>query len=192
MDQGESEGTHGWGRVRGTRPPISPIAPLVWWLVTALVLAAVVLGVVGAPGPLDDPREADQRPGLLIDVAQAREVRGLELPGGPVGRRPVVIIFDRAPPKPDRLRTFVEQIPGSFAVVLVAARDRAAAARRVRSVGDPAGRIAEVVGMPQPGDGGPPVGYALIDREARVRYATLDPTYPEHGFEVEVVAGALG
>lgn len=189
---GKAAGDRAWGRTDGARPPISPIAPLVWWLVTSVVLAAVVLGAVGAPGPLDDPREADQRAGLLIDVGEARDVSGLELPGGPVGRRPVVIVFDRAPPEPDRLRAFVEEVPGDFAVVLVATRGRAAATRRVRGVGDPAGRIAEVVRMPQPGDGGPPVGYAVIDREARVRYATLDPTYPEHGFEVEVVAGALG
>jgi hypothetical protein len=41
--------------------------------------------------------------------------------------------------------------------------------------------------MPQPRAGGAPVGYAA----ARVRYATLDPAYEQHGFEVETIVGAL-
>lgn len=31
--------------------------------------------------------------------------------------------------------------------------------------------------MPRPVDAGFPVGYAVVDRRARVRYATLDPAY---------------
>ncbi len=52
-------------------------------------------------------------------------------------------------------------------------------------------RIADVVGLPTPKDGGPPIGYAVIDGRARVRYATLDPRYAEHGFEIEIVTEAV-
>ncbi len=185
-------GDEEWGRTRGARPPLAPAAPLAWWAVTAVVLVAVVFGVVRAPGPLDDPQQGDQRAGFLIDVDEAREVSGLDLPGAPVGRQPVVVIFDRGAPEPDELRAFVEDIPDSAAVVVALSQGQVKSAPpRVREAGDFRGRIAEAVGMPRPKDGGPPVGYAVIDRDARVRYATLDPTYPEHGFEVDIIAGAL-
>lgn len=45
--------------------------------------------------------------------------------------------------------------------------------------------------MPRPRDGGPPIGYALLDRERRVRYATLAPTYAGELAELETVAGGL-
>jgi len=37
------------------------------------------------------------------------------------------------------------------------------------------GGLAKRFGMPAPVDGGPPVGYALIDSAGRIRYRTLDP-----------------
>ena len=46
-------------------------------------------------------------------------------------------------------------------------------------------------GMPVPRDGGPPVGYAIVDPARRVRYATLDPDYVRNAFEVGVIAGAV-
>lgn len=44
--------------------------------------------------------------------------------------------------------------------------------------------------MREPRDGGA-AGYAVIDEKTRVRYATLDPDYLEHGFEVDIIAKAL-
>jgi hypothetical protein len=181
-----------WGRIAAARPPLSPRAPLVWFTVSAAVLAVVVIGVVGGPGPLDDPDEGDQRPGLLIDPDEAMRVEGLALPGDPIGRRPVVIVFDRQPPERSALATFVDELPQSAEVLLVMpAAERPAVGERADAVADPAGRIAGAVGMPRPQDGGYPVGYAVVDRRARVRYATLDPEYLEHGFEVDIVVGAL-
>jgi hypothetical protein len=188
------EGDARWGRLPGAAPPLSPRAPLAWWGVSAVVLAVAVLGVVGAPGPLDDPHEGDQRPGILIDPAEARTVASRALPGVPVGRRPVVLVFDRRLPAPPKVASFLSDVPRRAAVAFVVPDGTDATARPggVRVVSDPAGRVARQVGMPRPNDGGPPVGYAVLDHQRRVRYATLDPEYPEHGFEVEVVAGALG
>lgn len=182
-----------WGRVPGAAPPLAASAPLFWWALTAAALVTVIVAVVGGPGPLDDPSQGDQRPGFLVDADAARDVRALDLTGSPVGRRPVVLIFDRKPPRPETLADFVEEIPRSAAVVLSTARGGAEQGlpERVRIAGDLRGRLAETVGMPRPRDGGPPVGYAVIDDRARVRYATLDPEYLEHGFEVEILAGAL-
>jgi hypothetical protein len=45
--------------------------------------------------------------------------------------------------------------------------------------------------MPTPVDGGPPVGYAVVDPSRQVRYATLDPQYLINAFEVDVITGAV-
>lgn len=190
--RGNGDGT--WGRVKGARPPLSPRAPLIFWLAGAVALAVLVFAVIRDPGPLDDANEGDQRAGFLIDPDEARTVPELQLPGDPVGRRPVVVIFDRRVPPPEQLRQFARQAPDGVAVVLVVptpVRGSPPVPSGVRLLTRTDGEIAEAVGIPEPRDGGAPVGYAVIDDDARVRYATLDPAYLEHGFELDIVAGAV-
>lgn len=182
-----------WGRRRGAEPPLPARAPLMWWGAMAVVLTVVVVAVVGGPGPLDDPNPGKQRPGFLVDADDARVVRGLLLPGDPVGRRPVFLAFDRKVPRPDALRGLLRVVPDRFAAVLAVAPGRAIVAPkqgRFIVVVDTGGRLARAVGLDRPKDGGPPIGYAVIDAGARVRYATLDPTWTEQGFEVAIVANA--
>ena len=190
----QTEDDRAWGRIGGARPPLPATAPLLFWFAGAIVLALVVLAVIPAPGALDDPNEGDQRPGLLVDVDEARGVAGLKLAGDPVGGVPVIVIFDRRISTPQRLQSFIGDVPGDVAVALVVSEPIDGQPRLpagVRLVAGSGRRIATAVGMPQPRDGGAPVGYAVIDRDARVRYATLDPTYPEHAFEIDIIAGAL-
>ena len=59
---------------------------------------------------------------------------------------------------------------------------------RVGAAGD---ELAERIGMPRPVDGRRPVGYAVVDPSGTVRYATLDPVYPQNAFEVDVITGAV-
>lgn len=158
----------------------------------AAVLTTVVLVGVPRPGPLDDPAQGEQRTGFLIDRDEARHVPVLALPGDPVGRVPVVVVFDRALPSRRQIARFLDGVPRGFAIVVVSADDRVSSNGPTFGVAqDPTGAIARAVGMPVPRDGGPPVGYALIDDRANVRYATLDPGYRAHGYELEIVAGAL-
>ena len=170
-------------------------APLVFWAVTAAVLTAMVLIGVPSPGPLDDPSEGDQRAGFLIDRDEARRVPDLQLPGGAVGSRPVVVVFDRRVPSPRRFSDLRQAVPEGVAAVIVVphARSPRRAAHNLNApiASDPDGSVAQIIGMPVPRDGGPPIGYAVLDDDAFVRYATLDPGYLEHGFEVEIIAGAL-
>jgi len=178
-----------WGRVEGARPPLPAWAPLAWWLASAVVLGVAIIAIVGGPGPLDDPDQGDQRPGFLIDADEARRVPGLALPGRPVGRRPVFVAFARRTPGRKAVRSILRRLPDGFAAVLVLPDDRAAGAQ-LPIVADPDRRIARAVGMDRPRDGGPPIGYAVIDQEARVRYATIDPTWPDQGFEVGLITKA--
>jgi len=103
-------------------------------------VVVVVLGAVKGPGPLDDPRQDAQRTGLLIDADDARHVQALGLPGSPVGRRTVVVIFDRQAPSADELLAFAGGVPDSAAVVLVPAHGQTEA---VAGVGRRASRASQ-------------------------------------------------
>ncbi len=179
-----------WGRAAGARPPLSPKAVLLWWLATASVLVAVIVAVVGGPGPLDDPNPGDQRAGFLFDPGEAPVVQGLQLPGRPLGERPVFLLFDRRGYDADRVALVLAEVPKRFAFFVVVPQAPGAGPQsgRVRVISDPRQRLAEAVELSEPVAGGFPIGYALIDGERRVRYATLDPTYAEHAFEVGIVA----
>lgn len=187
--QGQSD--EDWGRVPGAVPPIPSWLPPLFWLATSAALAAVVLAVVPRPGPLDDPDPAQQRPGFLTAAVDARSVEGLRLPGDPIGRRPVLIVFDRKLPDAAALATLERRLPKSLATVVVVAGGVGPARFPVPVVIDRQARIAQRVSMRTPKDDGAPIGYALVDRQARLRYATLDPGYLEHRGEDATLARAV-
>ena len=180
---------------RGDLPsPLPAWAPLLWWAVTAIVLAVVVMVVVGDGGPLDDPKQGRQRPALLAPKKDARVVENLALPRTGIGRDAVLVAFDRDLPDPDELSAFRRSVPDDISIVVVvddASPRRTEEHESLDVIADPEGRVARQFGMPRPKDAGPPIGYALVDRDARVRYATLDPGYTEHAGEIATIAGAL-
>ncbi len=61
----------------------------------------------------------------------------------------------------------------------------------MRTVNDVRGELATAVGMPEPVDGGRPIGYAVVDSDRVVRYAALDPEYLGNAFEVGTITGAV-
>ena len=164
-----------WGRRAGAAPPLDWRWPALVFAVAAVVLAVVVTLVVRGPGPLDDPDAADQRDGLLLSgPTLPPEVAGVQF-----GGRPVVLLFERsapAGPEFDRWKAAVDNAGADLVVLPGGAR---------------AELLADAVGMPTPGDGGAPVGYAVVDPSRTVRYATLDPSYTRNAFEVDVIVGAV-
>ncbi len=52
-------------------------------------------------------------------------------------------------------------------------------------------QLAETIDVTPPRDGGAPVGYAVFDAQARIRYTTLDPLYIQHVDEVATMLGAV-
>lgn len=56
---------------------------------------------------------------------------------------------------------------------------------------DPSGTLARAYGIAGPPDGGPPVGYAIVDSQLRVRYATEDPDILDHLDEVAAILEAV-
>ncbi|MBC7373682.1 MAG: hypothetical protein H7323_06815 [Frankiales bacterium] len=166
-----------WGRLPGARPPLAWWLPVVAFAMLMVVLSLVVVLVVRAPGPGDDPDPAEQRNGLLLDgPVLAAQVAGVRF-----GGRTVVVLFERTPPGGPAYDAWRRAAgdDGVELVVAVAGRQGAAA-------------LATQLAMPAPVDGGPPVGYAVVDADRRVRYATLDPTYVDNAFEVGVITGAVG
>ena len=180
---------------RGHVPsPLPAWAPLVWWTATAIVLAVVVVVIVGDGGPLDDPKQGRQRPALLAPRNQAPVVDNVALPRTGIGRNAVLVAFNRDLPEPDELSAFRHHVPDDISILVVVGNANARAMQdevNVEVIADPEGDVARELRMPRPKDGGPPVGYALVDRDARVRYATLDPSYTKHAAEIETIAGAL-
>lgn len=175
-----------WGRTPGRRPPMPGWAPLAWFVALASVLTFVIVALVRPPGPLDDPDPAYQRDGLLLSGPVVPErVLGVDF-----GGEPVVLLFLRQLPGAGELAEWTAAVPerADVRVVLPAPTDEDVA---IPTVGDPLNRLAGVVEMPEPVDGGRPVGYAVVDSDRVVRYATLDPDYLANAFEIETIVGAV-
>ena len=161
-------------------------APLAWFVVLSTALTAVVVGLVRPPGPLDSADPADQRDGLLLDGPRLED----RIAGVDFGSRPVVLLFVRQLPAPSALRSWAQALPEG-ADVRVVLPQHVAPALPLPAVVDRRGRLAEAVGMPTPVDGGRPVGYAVVDSDRVLRYATLDPDYLRNAFEVATIVGAI-
>ncbi len=161
-------------------------------LVAVWVAAAVGLGlllaVASTRGPLDDPDPARQRPGFLdsAGVTAPAVAAGIPTPG----RREVVFFV-----RPGQIGPLCQALPASglgakasLAVIVSSPADCPGQAAVV--VDD--GGLATRFGMPTPVDGGPPVGYALIDSSGRIRYRTLDPRGAGGLDEVATMLSDLG
>ena len=178
-----------WGRVPGLRPPLPVWAPPAWFAALAVILTAVVVVLVRPPGPLDQPDPAYQRDGLLLDGALVPE----QVAGVDFGSRPVVLLFDRGFPEPSALEQWLAEVPERAVVRLVVPEPvpRLVTHPRLEIVVDPAGQLADAVGLPAPVGGGRGIGYAVVDSDRQVQYSTLDPVYLTNAFEIATIVGSV-
>ncbi|MBW3546643.1 MAG: hypothetical protein KY452_00700 [Actinobacteria bacterium] len=145
------------------------------WLVVAVTTGVLLALSRAATGPLDDPDPARQRPGYLDDGAlpvPAPEVTG----GIPAPGRRAVVFFVRAGQLGPLCQALSGFRPGpvvDMAVVLQEGGGRCP--QGITVVDDREAELAERYGLPTPRDGGPPVGYAVVDAAGHIRYRTLDP-----------------
>lgn len=163
-------------------------------VVCLLMVLAVLLG--SGPGPLDQPDAARQRDGLVLDGPTAEPtVAGVHLRS-----LPNVLLFVRDPPDAAVLDDWRRSLPPVARVSVVVQGSRptedarevspAGTVGQVSSVQDPEGRLAAAVGLPQSIDGGPGIGYAVVDAQGVVRYSTLDPAWADNAFELATILGA--
>lgn len=162
------------------------------WLAAALVLGGALAAAQLGKDPLDDPDLAYQRPGFLGADGEpfpAPAVNG-DVPSA--GSRAVV--FFTRPERSENLAGALAERQSlrerALLILVVAGATAPASVADVPVVADPARQLAAAYRMPVPSDRGPPVGYAIVDRDGRVRYRTLDPDTAEHLDEVETMVRA--
>lgn len=102
----------------------------------------------------------------------------------------MVVLFERGTPDPRALRRWLSSVPDTARVLLVLP-EPTTADLPVDVLADPVQQIADALRMPAPVDGGYPIGYAVVDADRRLRYATLDPRYLENAFEVDTIVRAV-
>ncbi|GAC1530394.1 MAG: hypothetical protein NVS3B12_04900 [Acidimicrobiales bacterium] len=169
-----------------------------WHLLGTWVAAALLLGGLlalsrsGYRG-LDDPNQAFQRPGLL-DIGSLPDHPPAVTPSLPRTGRRAVVFFTRA----RGLAPLELALSGSdlrrmadVAIVDEATVPAPPGAHTVAVVAEAGDGLARSYGMRVPRDGGPPVGYAIVDRNGRVRYATIDPGDAHRLQEVRTMLSAV-
>ena len=161
------------------------------WVVAVAFFGGLLAFAQAAEGPLDDRDPAFQRPGFL-DIGDLPEpapaVRSdLTLTGQ------ATVVFFELPAQIDALCRVLRGHRFDSGVHIIIVTPSEAATQDCRGyavvVVDPA--LADSFGLRQPRQGGPPVGYAVIDEEGRIRYRTLDPAVASLLGEVETILGAL-
>lgn len=164
------------GSPRHHPPPLRWWTPAVAFAVCAVALSILVIAFGTDNGPMDDPNQAFQRDGALHSGPQLPD----RIADIAFGDSSVVVLFVRRQPSGQTFQEWKAGVTrnGSRLVVAVAGQP-----------GTPA--LRDAVGMRTPNDGGQPVGYAIVDRSPRVRYATLDPSYLDHASEVELLTAGL-
>ena len=165
-------------------PPRRSLATV--WLVAALV-SVVLLAVAGRlEGGRDDPDQAEQRVGFLdqgpLPIAAPPVASGL-----PAAGRATVVLFLRPDDAAQECREVSRSVASSSAAVVAVLSGSATCAEVAGVLVDPVGRTAAAYGMRVPADGGPPVGYAVVDDRAMVRYRTLDPHPAANSREIMTV-----
>lgn len=151
------------------------------WLTAALVLGGALLAAQLDTNALDDPDLAHQRPGFLDALGPPFPAPAVTEAIPSPGRR-AVVFFTRPALAPDLRAALQEQSSlddRAQLTVVVSGDVPPEDLTEVPFVADPDGRLAAAFEMPVPRDGGPPVGYAVVDSRGRVRYRTLDPFVDE-------------
>ncbi len=178
---------------------------LLVWFAAVLLLGGLLLLAQLRRNPLDDPNLAYERPGFL-DAHGRPFPAPVMVDGVPSPGSRAVVFFTR-PERASRLSAALAARPSlreraRIAIVVSGpmppgdlpaeafVADYQAGVAGVPVVADPSGRLAAAYQVPVPRDGGPPVGYAVVDRAGRVRYRTLDPEMHEHLDEVETIVRA--
>ena len=174
------------------RPYSSTAALVATWLGAAVGLGVLLLLARSAQGPLDDRDQAWQRPGFL-DAGALPVPAPAVASGVPTAGRPTVVFFERANGLAKLCEALAESsLPDKAATAVVAPDlppDRCDVAGAM--VRDADATVARAYGMRRPSDGGPPVGYAVVDAAGAIRYRTLDPAVADQLGEVTTIVAAL-
>ena len=163
------------------------------WCVISLAAFAAVLISQEMLGPHDDNDLAYQRPGML-DLTTAP----FHAPSSVVsaGNRTVVFfVRDRRDGAAITTSYAADDIltrEAQLRIVVASPTVTAGTSATFPLVADPGGQLAAAFHLRTPRDGGPPIGYAVVDSRGMVRYVTLDPLPTESLPEVQMLIEATG
>ncbi len=159
------------------------------WLGAVGVLATLVAVSQFTSTGGDDPDPGRQRPGIL-DLG-ALPIAAPPLPGVEYRGSETVVFF--AGRHLDGLCLALRRLPGGLTrtEVVVVSAGPVNCAEGVTVVDMSPREAARAFGLSRTRDGGPPVGYALIDDRGQIRYRTLDPTVPPLFDEVATMLRAM-
>ena len=194
--------TDAWGKDTSVTKPerfhrLSRSPPAGSALLIAGFAAAIPLGVALTIAsldrrPLEDPDLALQRPGFLDAHSSPFEAPHVTQTLPRPGER-LVVFFVRpaeAAPLELALRNRKRFSPAASVAVVVSGSTSGRREGPAVWIPDPGSHLAAGFRMRLPRDGGPPVGYALVDTAGRVRYRTLDSTMAQRLEEVETMLRA--
>lgn len=164
---------------------------------TAVVFGAALIASMADPNPLDDRDLAMQRAGIL-DVIGPRSP-GVALDATVPARGRVAVVFFLRPAQAGPLVSALDSPSGQELrdlvdigiVVSARASDVTPSNPATTVVADPDGRLAAAYRMRPPRDGGPPIGYAVVDADGTVRYRTEDPEVANGLDEVLTIVDAV-
>jgi len=160
------------------------------WVAAAVGFVVLLVVAQRLEGPLDDPDQAEQRVGFL-DQPPLPLPAPMVTAGLPAAGRPTVVLFLRPGDAPRQCRDVARRVPASSAVLVAVLAGPAACPSIASVLVDATGRTATSYGMRSPTDGGPPVGYAIVDNEGRLRYRTLDADPAADSRELTTMLAAL-
>ena len=164
---------------------------------TAVVFGAALTASMSDPDPLDDPDPAMQRAGILDVVGPRSPAVALDATVPARGR--VAVVFFLRPTQADPLVSALDSPPGQelrelvdIGIVVSAGASEVTPSDPATTVAaDPDGRLAAAYRMRRPRDGGPPVGYAVVDVDGTIRYRTEDPGVADGLDEVLTIVDAV-
>lgn len=160
------------------------------WVVLVGLLGGLLFVAARAASPLDDPDPARQRPRFLDAAGHLTPAPRVTAAVPSSGRRAVIFFV-----RPQLVAPLCRTIAGdrglrTRADLVVVSSAPQESCGGVTVVTDATGGLAAGFGMRRPRDRGAPVGYAVVDRTGRIRYATLDPSMVSGLREVETVVEA--
>lgn len=164
---------------------------------TAVVLGAALTVSMSDPDPLDDPDLAMQRAGILDGVGPRSPAVAVAATVPARGR--VAVVFFLRPAQAGPLVSALNSPSGQQLrdlvdigiVVSSGASDVTPSDPTTTVAADPDGRLAAAYRMRRPRDGGPPVGYAVVDVDGTIRYRTEDPGLANGLDEVLTIVDAV-
>ena len=162
------------------------------FLAVALVFGALLALAECRRNPLNDPDQARQRTGVLLP---AHTYPSPTLEDEPRPGHRTIFFFTRNLAGLHLFSDLADQsdLAGAADLIVVTSDGSKPVIEGgiQRFVTDADGSLAKAFGLRAPIDGGPPVGYVLVDSQGHIRFRTLDPGFQERAWEIKLLLGEM-